>query len=134
MRGLPFTDSHAYRFALHREQGTGRYILEVGPKDGAWAPFIVAVPLSEKDAVKPEMWPGAAGHPQNWGALFAPQSGTDRDWAVWSAQNAATETMSYFIYCTQLPSRILFGVVGSKRLQYTIENPGKPNQEPKMDA
>jgi hypothetical protein len=105
--------------------------LEVGPSAGTWAPFIAAIPLSEKDIVRPEIWCGAAGHPQNWGALFAPQSGTDRDWAFWSAQNPAMPTMSYFIYCTQLPSKLLFGVRGTESLQYIIENPGKPNQVPK---
>lgn len=120
-----------YYFAVHREQGTGRYILEVRPAVGTWSPFVAAVPVSEKDAVKPEIWPGAVGCPQNWGGLLSPRDGTEGEWAFWSAHNPATPNMSYFIYCTKLPSKLLFGSLGTGARQYTIESPGKPNQTPR---
>jgi hypothetical protein len=121
-----------YHFALHHEPGTGRQILEVRPTTGTWSPFLMAIPVAEKDAVTPEMWPGAVGHPRAGGGLIAPTNGVEGNWAFWTAHNAATTTMSYFIFCKTLPSKLLFGVQGKDAPQYTIENPGTPNQKPKL--
>jgi hypothetical protein len=89
-----------------------RLAIEVRPRAGKWSPFFAAVPLSEKDRVQPHIMHGPRGRVPQGGALFntgeAPSS--NNAWWVMFAQNEATPTQSYYIYCDELPSRLAFGV------------------------
>lgn len=113
-----------YHFAVHRQATplTG-FVIEVRPRAGSWSPFVMAIPIAEKDRVKPHIMHGAPGRVPSVGALFGAGEGTTGDWAFCFAQNEATPTMSYYIFCSQLPSKLLFGADGGA--QYTIERPDK---------
>ena len=113
-----------YHMMVHREPAVpDKYIIEVRPRAGTWSPFVAAIPASEKDVVKLRMFYGAAGRPQLFGALFGCSEGIEEDWTFQRAQNEATPTMSYFLQCDRLPSKLLFGVADG--VQYTVEAPGK---------
>ena len=47
---------------------------------------------------------------------------TKGECAFYSAQNEATPTMSYYIFCSELPSKLVFGAEGG--VNYVIERPG----------
>jgi hypothetical protein len=93
-----------------------RLAIEVRPRAGIWSPFFAAVPLSEKDRVQPHIMHGPRGRVPLGGALLnkgeAPSS--DNVWWVMFAQNEATPTQSYFIHCSEPPSRLAFGVNGGR--------------------
>lgn len=113
-----------YHLTIHREPAVpDKYIIEVRPRAGTWSPFVVAIPASEKDVVNLRIFHAAAGRPQLFGALFGCSEGTEADWTFQRAQNEATPTMSYFLQCDRLPSKLLFGVAGG--VQYTVDAPGK---------
>lgn len=87
------------------------HTIEVRPRAGRWHPFVVAVPVAEKDAVKLNVAHGPSGQlpracmMQHLGE-FAPSSG---EWVGSVFGNQATPTESFYIYCAKLPSRLLFG-------------------------
>lgn len=113
-----------YHLTMHRQAaGSTSFVIEVRPRAGTWSPFVVAISLAEKARVKPHIMHGAPGRVPSAGALFGTGEGTSGDWAFYFAQNEATPTMSYYIFCSELPSKLLFGSDGG--VQYTIEMPGK---------
>jgi hypothetical protein len=85
--------------------------LYVSLQDPDWKERIVAgVPLADRERISLRLLHGGRGCPPSGGALFGFRTGTmDNPWAISSAQNEATPTMSYYIYCAELPSRLMFG-------------------------
>lgn len=94
----------------------GRIAIELRPRAGTWAPFICAIPLDEKDKVKPNILCGPKGNVPMGGVLTMTGEGEsdDRKWWIMFAGNEATPTISYFMFCNELPSQILFGVNNSQ--------------------
>ncbi len=111
-----------YHVVVHRQAATG-FVIEVRPRAGSWSPFVAAIPVAEKDRVRPSIMYGPPGRVPFSGSLSAAGEGTNADWAFCFAQNEATPTMSYYIFCSEPPSKLLFGVEGG--MQYLIERPGK---------
>jgi len=113
-----------YHFVVHRQAApsTG-FVIEVRPRAGSWSPFVAAIPVAEKDRVRPNIMHGPPGRVPFGGSLSLYREGANGDWAFCFAQNEATPTMSYYIFCSELPSKLLFGVDGG--VQYLIERPGK---------
>jgi len=112
-----------YHFALHQQNPPAiGLVIEVRPRAGSWSPFIMAIPAAEKDRVKPRIMHGAPGRVPSMGALFGTGEGVKDDWAYCFAQNEATPTMSYYIFCSEAPSKLLFGADGGA--QYILEKPG----------
>lgn len=95
----------------------GRQVIEVRPRAGTWAPFIAAIPVAEKDAVQLSLLHGPAGRVPLAGVLFNSGQETQADVQLVFASNEATPTMSYYIFCKSLPSRLLFGV--DRGVQFT---------------
>jgi len=103
-----------YALTIHK-LGDERYAIEMRPRGGTWAPFIVAIPATEKDRVSPRLHHGAARHPPTgiiMTALNSVKEGISGDGRWWftSAANEATPTQSYYLLCKQLPSLLIFGV------------------------
>ncbi len=103
---------------IYREDPAGghRFAIEVRPRAGTWSPFFAAIPLSEKDHVQPQIMLGPRGRvPQGIELLDAGEAPSrDNAWWVMFAQNEATPTQSYYIHCSELPSRLAFGVNGGR--------------------
>lgn len=111
-------------FHLHVHHLTGRskpIAIEVRPRAGVWAPFLALVPLSEKEAVQPSIMIGPRDVPTDSGMLLNTGEGPSRDGAYWAmfAGNQSTPTESYYIWCSKLPSQLIFGVNG-RAPQYTV--------------
>jgi hypothetical protein len=112
-----------FTIEMHRVRTTAdrRIAIEVRPRAGTWSPFFAAVPLSEKDRVRPHIMHGPRGQALQGGAPSntgeAPSS--NDAWWVMFAQDKATPTQSYYIHCNELPSRIAFCVNGG-RPQFTV--------------
>lgn len=108
-----------YTISIHKDNS--RFIIEVRPRAGTWSPFIAAVPIAEKDRVSPRILHGPRGQIPHGGALFMSGTGTSDDgtWYFCFAQNEATPTQSYFIFCDELPSKLVFGVMNGQP-QYTV--------------
>jgi hypothetical protein len=101
----------------------GGFAIEVRPRAGSWAPTVLAVPHSEVARVQPNMMHGPAGRPPNGGALFGTGTNQQAEWHVMYASNEATPTMSYFLLCKAMPTRLVFGVDGDPKRQYTLTFP-----------
>ena len=105
-----------------RPTGDGRYAIEVRPRAGTWSPFFAAVPLKNKDVLDPIMMHGPRGFVPT-GSVLAnsgeTQSADGQSWIMY-ANNEATPTQSYFVFCNQLPTRLGFGVKGDPDQQYTV--------------
>jgi hypothetical protein len=102
-----------YVVRIHEKPNHDRNLaIELHPRAGKWSPFVVGVPLTEKDAVRPSILHGLADTPPNGGMLRMTSSGPSADGVWWleSAQNEATPTQSYYLFCDRTPTRILFGI------------------------
>jgi hypothetical protein len=95
------------------------YIIEVRPREGAWSPFVAAIPLSEKTKINMHILPGPPGDPPSSALLCGFGEGDTDEWAFYFAQNEATPTRGYYLYCTEMPSKLLFGQ--NKGKQFTVE-------------
>ena len=113
-----------YHVRVHDRPGdTEGCVIEVRPRAGTWSPFIAGIPAPEKEEVQPFIYHGAAGRvPIYAGVLFGAGERTSPDgqWAFKFAQNEATPTMSYYIFCKRMPSRLLFGA--DSEPQYVVEH------------
>jgi len=99
-----------YALTIHRSGE--RYVIEVRPRGGTWAPFIFGIPIDEKGEVSPSLLHGAAKRIPDGGILMNCGEGVSDDGKFWTlfAGNEATPTQSYFIFCKKLPSLLVFGV------------------------
>ncbi len=88
-----------------------RFAIEVRPRGGTWTRFIIGVPINERGRVNPAIMHGPSGSLPNAGILFFSSEGISDDGNYWcmKAQNEATPTQSYFLYCNEHPSMIAFG-------------------------
>ena len=95
-----------------RKTNDGRNAIELRPRAGTWAPFICAVPLIEKDKLKPSILTGPKGNVPMGGMLTMTGEGEsdDKKWWFMFAGNEATPTTSYFLFCDEIPTQIVFGV------------------------
>lgn len=95
--------------------------IEVRPRAGVWAPFIAAIPVSEKDTVDPQLRRGPRGKIPEGCVLHGGNPKLSKDGQLWgmSAMDEATPTQSYYVICNSLPSLFKFGVNGGPP-QYEI--------------
>ena len=100
-----------------------KFAIEIRPRAGTWSPFMGGVLSVEKDAVRPSIQRGPTNRPQEGGVLHMTSQGEDNRGGIWwicSAQDEATPTQSYYLFCDRLPSQIIFGELDSER-QFTID-------------
>jgi hypothetical protein len=112
-----------YHLRVHQLQGRSKpFAIEVRPRAGVWAPFIAALPLSEKDMVQPFLMIGPRDVPTDSGMLTNCGDGPSPDNSMWlmSAGNQSTPTESYYIWCMKLPTRLVFGVNGKASHQFAV--------------
>jgi hypothetical protein len=104
-----------YHLAVHKNQPGGKPIaIEVRPRAGVWAPFIACIPAGEKDRVDPSIMIGPRDVPTSGGMLINTGSEKSSDGNLWmmAAGNQATPNDSYYIWCKELPTSLMFGVSG----------------------
>lgn len=99
----------------------GEYFIEVRPRAGSWNPFIAMVPIEERDKIGFRLFRNAAGKIPMFGSLQGVMQGEQDGWAFTAVHQEATSTMSYFITCKQLPTKVVFGEMNG--LQWITENP-----------
>jgi TIR domain len=113
-----------YAIAFHRS--SSKNFVEIRPRAGVVSSFFAAIPLDEKDAVDPSIVPGPSGRIPSESMVMGPREfhteTEDGAWWVMAARNQATPTTSYFLQCSELPSRICFGELGGQR--YIWPKPG----------
>ncbi len=117
-----------YYLKLHTAQGGERpFVIEVRPRAGVWAPFIACIPAGEQPRVDPSIMIGPRDLPTDSGMLINTGTGISEDGALWmfSAGNQATPNDSYYIWCKELPSSLIFGVSG-RPPQYRVELTATP--------
>lgn len=112
-----------YHLKVHRGLSGGKTIaIEVRPRAGVWAPFIAVIAGDEKDEVCPSIMIGPRDRPTGTGMLLNTGEGVTEDGKMWvmTAGNQATPTESYYIWCKQLPTKLVFGVDGGQP-QYGVQ-------------
>lgn len=109
---------------FHKEQAVHRYIIELRPRAGTWAPFFAAIPLNEKELVFPQMAHGPSKIIPMATIMYGGGEHTSDDgrWWVMFASNQATPTQSYYIFCKKLPSVLTFGQMDGVQYQITFEH------------
>jgi len=123
-RSPTITKPQVEPYALTVHQLGEQYAIEVRPRAGTWGPFLAAIPMNEKDRVSPRLHHGAANHPPTRIIMTRLNGYRDRissDGTLWliSTANEATPTQSYYIFCRNLPSFLIFGVDGGQP-QYKV--------------
>lgn len=111
-----------YHLHVHRLEGRSKPLaIEVRPRAGVWAPFIAAIPLIEKDMVQPFIMIGPRDVPTDSGMLTNCGGGPSPDESMWlmNAGDQSTPTESYYIWCKELPSKLVFGING-RAPQFTV--------------
>lgn len=110
-----------YALTVH-PVGDGRYAVEVRPRAGTWSPFFAGVPLKRRDVLNPKIMRGPRGFVPAAGSLSAPgdEESADAEWWIMYANDEATPTQSYFVFCNSLPSALVFGQRGDEGPQYTV--------------
>jgi len=92
------------------------YVIELRPRAGVWSPFLVGIPLNEKEKVSPQLIHGPSNQTSaSFPCILALNGeGPTPDGRFWIfiAANEATPTHSYYLICKQLPSRLHFGQSG----------------------
>ena len=116
-------DVQPYHLHVHRLEGRSKpFAIEVRPRAGVWAPFIAGVPMAEKEKVQPFIMIGPREVPTDTGILTAgyydEPSPDNAMWLMYSG-NQSTPTESYYIWCKELPSKLIFGVDG-REPQFTV--------------
>lgn len=107
---------------VHSLQGRSKPLaIEIRPRAGVWAPFITGVPMIEKERVQPSIMIGPRDVPTDSGMLVNCGEGPSPDNLMWlmHAGNQSTPTESYYIWCKELPSKLIFGVNGQAP-QFTV--------------
>lgn len=115
-------DVQPFHLRVHTLQGHSKPIaIEVRPRAGVWAPFIAGIPLAERERVDPFIMIGPRDVPTDSGMLTNCGDGPSPDNSMWlmHAGNQSTPTESYYIWCKQLPSKLVFGVNG-RPPQFTV--------------
>lgn len=111
-----------YRLCIHKNQPEPKSIaIEVRPRAGVWAPFIATIPADEKARVDPDIMIGPRDVPTRIGMLVSCGEGLSPDGKLYymTSGNQATPTESYYIWCKELPSTLIFGVNG-RAPQFTV--------------
>jgi len=108
-----------YDLIIHKLNNE-QHAIEVRPRAGTWVPFVVGIPINEKDRVSPYLHHGAAKRPPVGtfatflqGLTGERPSDDGRLWLLFAA-NEATPTQSYYVLCKELPSLLIFGVDGGQ--------------------
>ncbi|HTL29004.1 MAG TPA: toll/interleukin-1 receptor domain-containing protein [Tepidisphaeraceae bacterium] len=116
------TTFQPYVIRVHERTHAAAFVIEMRPRAGVWSPFIVGIPMTEKDEAKSFILRGPANTPPTGGVLHMHSTEQSKDGAWWleSAQDEATPTQSYFLLCAKLPSEVIFGVNGSAP-QYRVK-------------
>lgn len=112
-----------YHLRVHqRSSPVDPHVIEVRPRAGTWSPFVVAIPSTEKDTVSLEIYRGAPGSTFFGGGLInrIEAVSDDRQWYFISAGDEATPTQSYYIFCREIPTKLVFGALGGP--QYLLES------------
>ena len=120
-----------YALTVHRAS-EGGYAVEVRPRAGTWSPFFAAIRLSEKDVLQPSILRGPRGLLPSGGVLlmYGDAVSSDGRWWVMFANDEATPTQSYFVFCNELPTKLGFGVKGHPDQQYTVQLTGGTEHGP----
>ncbi len=102
-----------YHLRIHKNQNGEKSIaIEVRPRAGVWAPFLAAIPFSEKEIVDPSIMIGPRDLPTGSGMLINCGDSELGEYWTMTAGNQATPNESYYIWCKSLPSILLFGANG----------------------
>jgi hypothetical protein len=109
-----------YEVKLHRDGD--QWFIEMRPRAGTWSPFFAAIPATEAAEVEPDLSTAPQGRPIRGGALFSWHQGPSQDgrWLIIGAANEATPTLSYFLHCRNIPSRIAFGIRGGASYEVAL--------------
>ena len=121
-RVLIRSNSDRTSFLVRRRRRT---CSRVRPRAGSWAPFFAAIPIGERDAVKPHIMHGPANRVPTGGMIIMTVTlSDDGRWWIMFAGNEATPTLSYYVFVEQLPSELAFGVHNGQP-QYVVRQPGE---------
>ncbi|WP_375585954.1 hypothetical protein [Cyclobacterium xiamenense] len=103
-------------------------IIEIRTRAGSWSPSFVAVPISEKEKIKPISKYGPKGIFNQGSIKHFPGECVSNDgkWWLMYANNEVTPNASIFLKCDELPSQIGFGVYNGDP-QYLIPLELPPN-------
>ena len=106
-----------YEVVVHAapSDGASKLCFEVRPRAGSWFPCVVAIPIAERDRVKPSLMPGPRGRPPRATLVMNARAGLTDDgqfWALWF-DHEITPTQSVFVLCEAAPSRLRFGTLGA---------------------
>lgn len=97
----------------------GGHLIEIRPRAGSWFPFIVGIPLKEKDLFgkSPLLLPGALNDPPKTNGSFIieyrgsgeAETNDGSKWMTVTHKEEATPGKSFYLFVTSLPTKLIFG-------------------------
>ena len=124
VREIPNLIQYYFKATFFRDELGDQFIFEMRPISGVWSPFVVSIEMAERERVKPFLIFGPANTPNNMpSSLFGLNEGQMNNGEFWgiTARNEASSTQSYYLTCTEIPSRIIFGQLNGSLYEIKID-------------
>lgn len=103
-----------------------RYVFELRPRAGTWSPFVVKVPITEKEKLMPQIAHGPRGRVPSTVVLHGFREGTsdDRTWWIMQADNEVSPSQSCFLFCKEPPAKMIFGIRNGLCYEVSLDTQG----------
>ncbi len=118
---LPEKELNPYVVTIHSPPEHFKVLFEVRPRAGVWHPFAAGVPNSEKESVGFAFRSGARGFIPSIAGIHISNGNIvsdDGQWYLELGHEAATPTHSYFLFCKEIPSAVVFGQINTSGQMY----------------
>ena len=99
------------------------YAVEMRPRAGMWVPFIVGIPFAERDRVEMEVARGPRGNPTPNLMKSGPPAKQIGEWWCEMSNEEASTTLSYFLWCKDVPSKVVFGAGTGPQFEVSLTRP-----------
>lgn len=106
-------------YVVRNHNVEGGHLIEIRPRAGSWYPFIVGVPLDEKNILgnSPLLLPGAPNNPPKPSGGFIleyrgsgeVETNDGSKWMTVTHKEEASPAKSFYLFVTSLPTKLIFG-------------------------
>lgn len=110
-------------YKVHESDDKRSYAIEMRPRAGTWLPFYCGVLLKEKEVLIPSLISGKEDRFPMTNGLYLQGEfiNNDSEWFNMTIKEEISPTLSAYLLCNKLPTKITFGVMGSKDQHYALE-------------
>lgn len=106
---IPYMQNYYYKYHSNHNY-KDNFVIEVRPKQGSWYPFVVGIPISEKEKVGLNLIYGPANKPPRFHQTHTIKTKSDdKNYHVIVSEQQADINHSFYILFKEKPSVLVFG-------------------------